>query len=90
MFRYLFKPYRIKRFSREGYVYTDDHGRKAALVVYWQPTSTPRYWIDDTALTRWLIPDGQQLTSNEKSDLISKMKVHLGSSVGLESMRGAP
>ena len=89
MFRYLFKPYRIKRFSREGYVYTDDQGRKAGLVVYSQPFITPKYWIDDTALTHWLIPEGQGLTPGEKSDLVSKMKVHLGSSVGLESARGA-
>jgi hypothetical protein len=89
MFRYLFKPYRIKRLSREGYVHTDDQGRRAGLVVYWQPGGSPKYWIDDTALTHWLIPEGQRLTPNEKSDLVSKMKVHLGSSVGLESARGA-
>jgi hypothetical protein len=87
MLRYLFKPFKIRRFSRESYLYTDKQKRRAEVVVYEIPGSSPRYLIDDLALTHWLEPANAELTPADKTDVLRRVREHLGDSATMESAR---
>ena len=86
MFAYLFKPYSIRKFTRESYLYSDKkEKRRVEVVVCAPPYGSEKYELDDVSLTHWLSPEGVAPSPEEKATVIARLSEHLGGSVLLIS-----